>query len=172
MKNLLITLATLFTVALLIWAIGQSLPKIIEIYKDKPKTEIKVDTVITEKRDTIILTNIKPYTEIKYKKVVDTLKTTDSVFVPVEVPLSVKKYEADTLSNDGTKVHYRASISGYRQSLDTLWFDVAHNDKIITKEVVKWKNRKWSVSPSIGAGYGVINRKLDIWIGVSANYNF
>lgn len=171
MKDILKTIGLIFTVAMLIYAVGYTVPKILEI--ERPvETQIRVDTVITEKRDTIILTNIKPYTEIKYKKVVDTLKTIDSVFVPVEVPLSVQKYEADTLSNDGTKVHYRASISGYRQSLDTLWFDVERHDRIITKEVTKWKNRKWSVSPSIGAGYGMINRKLDIWIGVSANYNF
>lgn len=173
MKNLIITLATIFTVALLIWAIGHSLPKIISIYKDKPKTEIKVDTVITEKRDTIILTNIKPYTEIKYKKVVDTLKTTDSVFVPVEVPISLQKYEGDTLSTDGTKVHYRASISGYRQSLDTLWLDVAHNDRTITKEVVKWKKKRgFKIAPNASFGYGLFNKKPDMYVGIGISYNF
>lgn len=173
MKNLIITLTTIFTVALLIWAIGHSLPKIIDIYKDKPKTEIKVDTVITEKRDTIILTNIKPYTEIKYKKVVDTLKTTDSVFVPVEVPISLQKYEGDTLSTDGTKVHYRASISGYRPSLDTLWLDVAHNDRTITKEVVKWKKKRgFKIAPNASFGYGLFNKKPDMYVGIGISYNF
>lgn len=172
MKDILKTIGLIFTVAMLIYAVGYTVPKILEI--ERPvKTEIKVDTVITEKRDTIILTNIKPYTEIKYKKVVDTLKTIDSVFVPVEVPLSLQKYEGDTLSNDGTKVHYRASISGYRQSLDTLWFDVERHDRIITKEVTKWKEKKgFKLAPSIGAGYGVINRKPDIYFGVSLSYIF
>lgn len=173
MKNLIITLATIFTVALLVWAIGHSLPKIINIYKDKPKTEIKVDTVITEKRDTIILTNIKPYTEIKYKKVVDTLKTTDSVFVPVEVPISLQKYEGDTLSTDGTRVHYRASISGYRQSLDTLSLDVAHNEKTITKEIIKYKrNRGFKIAPYVGYGYGLNSKQFEPSVGICVAYNF
>lgn len=158
---------------LTIWVIGYTAPKLYQIYKDEPKTEIRVDTVITEKHDTILLTNQKPYSEIRYKKVVDTLKTIDSVFVPVEVPLSLQKYEADTVANDGTKVHYRASISGYRQSLDTLWFDVERHDRIITKEVTKWKEKKgFKLAPSIGAGYGVINRKPDIYFGVSLSYIF
>lgn len=158
---------------LTIWVIGYTAPKLYNIYKDEPKTEIRVDTVITEKHDTILLKDVKPYSEIHYKKVVDTLKTIDSVFVPVEVPLSLQKYEGDTLSNDGTKVHYRASISGYRQSLDTLWFDVQHQDKIIFKEVTKYKKKRgFKVAPSVGAGYGVFNRKPDIYFGVSLSYIF
>lgn len=167
------TFLGIFLAIMTIWAIGFTAPRLYQIYKYKPKTEIKVDTVITEKHDTILLTNHKPYSEIRYKKVVDTLKTTDSVFVPVEVPLSIKKYEGDTLSTDGTKVHYRASISGYRQSLDTLWFDVQHQDKIIFKEVTKYKKKRgFKVAPSVGAGYGVFNRKPDIYLGVSLSYNF
>lgn len=155
-----------------VWLILLSAPKIREMYFPTDEIEIKTDTVVTEKHDTILLTDTKPYTIIKYKKVVDTLKTTDSVKVPVEVPLSLQKYEGDTLSTDGTKVHYKASISGYRQSLDTLWFDVERQDRTITKEVIKWKNRRWSISPSIGVGYGVINQKPDIYIGIGIAYNF
>lgn len=173
MKNLIITLATIFTVALLIWAIGHSLPKIISIYKDKPKTEIKIDTVITEKRDTIILTNVKPYTEIKYKTVRDTFYTDKYDTVVVDVPLSVQKYEADTMANDGTKVHYRASISGYRQSLDTLWFDVAHNEKTITKEIIKYKrNRGFKIAPYVGYGYGLNSKQFEPSVGICVAYNF
>lgn len=172
MKDILKTIGLIFTVAMLIYAVGYTVPKILEI--ERPvETQIRVDTVLTEKHDTILLTNQKPYTEIRYKIVTDTLRTTDSVKVPVEVPLSLQKYEGDTLSTDGTKVHYKASISGYRQSLDTLWFDVERHDRIITKEVTKWKEKKgFKVAPSIGAGYGVINRKPDIYFGVSLSYIF
>lgn len=173
MKNLIITLATIFTVALLIWAIGHSLPKIIDIYKDKPKTEIKVDTVITEKRDTIILTNVKPYTEIKYKKVVDTLKTTDSVFVPVEVPISLQKYEGDTVTDNNLKVHYRANVTGYRASLDSLWFAVDRKDTIIYKEVTKYKKKRgFKVVPYAGYGFNPIDRKFSPSIGLAVAYQF
>ena len=154
-----------------VWLILLSAPKIKELYFPTYEIEIKTDTVVTEKHDTILLTNTKPYTVIKYKTVVDTLKTTDSVKVPVEVPLSLQKYEGDTLSTDGTKVHYKASISGYRQSLDTLWFDVERQDRTITKEVIKWKNRRWSISPSIGVGYGVTTKKPDIFVGIGVSYD-
>lgn len=50
MKNLLATLATIFAVALLIWAVGYTAPKIIDIYKNKPVIE-KSDTIY--KSDTI-----------------------------------------------------------------------------------------------------------------------
>ena len=163
----------IFLAVMTIWAIFSITPKVYDIYRNKPETQVRVDTVITEKHDTILLKDVKPYSEIHYKKVIDTLKTTDSVLVPIEVPLSLKKYEGDTLSTDGTKVHYRASISGYRQNLDTLWMDVERNERTITKEVIKWKEKKgFKVAPSVGAGYGVINRKPDIYLGVSLSYNF
>lgn len=172
MKNLIITLATIFTVALFVWAFYRSIPKILDIYKTDG-IETKIDTVITEKRDTIILTNVKPYTEIKYKTVRDTFYTDKYDTVVVDVPLSVQKYEADTLSTDGTKVHYRASISGYRQSLDTLWFDVAHNEKTITKEIIKYKrNRGFKIAPYVGYGYGLNSKQFEPSVGICVAYNF
>lgn len=173
MKDLTKTIATIFIVALLIYAAGYTIPKVVEIYKNRPVE--KVDTILTEKHDTIILTNIKPYTEIKYKKVVDTLMNEKHDTVLVEVPLSVKKYKGDTLSSNGMKVQYRANVSGYRASLDSLWFAVEKKDTTIYKEITitKWKNKKgFKIAPSVGAGYGVINRKPDVYIGVSLSYNF
>lgn len=173
MKNLLVTLATIISVALLIYAAGYSIPKILEIYKAKPIIE-KVDTILTEKHDTIILTNIKPYTEIKYKKVVDTLMNEKHDTVLVEVPLSVKKYKGDTLSSNGMKVQYRANVSGYRASLDSLWFAVERNDTTIYKEVTvtKWKKKHWNYGIVGGVGYGMVNQKPDCFIGVGISYNF
>ena len=44
MKDLTKTIATIFIVALLIYAAGYTIPKVVEIYKNKPVIE-KVDTV-------------------------------------------------------------------------------------------------------------------------------
>lgn len=44
MKDLTKTLATIFAVALFIWAIGFTAPKIVDIYKNKPVE--KADTVV------------------------------------------------------------------------------------------------------------------------------
>ena len=174
MKNLLVTLATIISVALLIYAVGYILPKIVDIYKNKPVIE-KSDTILTEKHDTIILTTIKPYTEIKYKKVVDTLMNEKHDTVLVEVPLSVKKYKGDTLSTNGMKVQYRANVSGYRASLDSLWFAVERNDTTIYKEVTvtKWKNKKgFKIAPYAGYGFNPIDRKFSPSIGIALTYQF
>lgn len=172
MKNLIIALATIFTVALFVWAFYRSIPKILDIYKTDG-IETKIDTVITEKRDTIILTNVKPYTEIRYKTVRDTFYTDKYDTVVVDVPLSVRKYEGDTVANDGTKVHYRASITGYRQSLDTLWLDVAHNDRIITKEVAKYKKKRgFKIAPYVGYGFGLNSKQFEPSVGICVAYNF
>ena len=64
MKNLLATLATIFAVALLIWAVGHTAPKIIDIYKNKPVIE-KSDTI--HKSDTIWFEKTTGDTLPKYK---------------------------------------------------------------------------------------------------------
>lgn len=64
MKNILTTLATIFAVALLIWAVGYTAPKIIDIYKNKPVIE-KSDTIY--KSDTIWFEKTTGDTLPKYK---------------------------------------------------------------------------------------------------------
>lgn len=71
MKNLLVTLATIISVALLIWAVGYAVPKIVDIYKNKPVIE-KVDTILThdtlyfEKTVTDTMPEYRYETIIKY----------------------------------------------------------------------------------------------------------
>lgn len=177
MKNLLKTLTIILTTALLIWAIGFTVPKIINIYKDKPIEKVdttKVDTILTDKKDTLYLKPKKPYVEIRYKTVTDTLLTEKHDTVLVEVPLSVQKYQGDTLSTNGLKVQYRANVIGYRASLDSLMFTVERKDTTIYKEitVTKWKKKHWNYGLAGGVGYGVINRKPDVFVGIGITYNF
>lgn len=80
-------------------------------------------------------------------------------------------------------VGYQASVSGYGYEGDdyprldsinlSLRLQKVTDKEIITIEkIVPQKANKWHISPSIGVGYGLINKKPDIWVGVSANYNF
>lgn len=140
--------------------------------RGEEKTIVKTDTIVTEKHDTITIISPNPVKEIHYKTITDTLVTVDSVTVPVEVPISVKTYEGDTTTTNGTKVQYMANISGYRASLDSLWFGVDRNDTIIYKEITKYKKRHWFIGPSVGAGYGMFHKGVDVYIGVSAGYAF
>ena len=64
MKDLTKTLATIFAVALLIWAVGYTAPKVIDIYKNKPIIE-KSDTIY--KSDTIWFEKTTGDTLPKYK---------------------------------------------------------------------------------------------------------
>lgn len=59
--------------------------------------------------------------------------------------------------------------------LDSIRFDLkGYNIKdkeIITKTIIK-RQKGLKVAPAVGVGYGVINRKPDIWVGVALTYNF
>ena len=83
----------------------------------------------------------------------------DSIEVPV--PIYQKRYE-DSL--------YTAWVSGYRPNLDSIRLYLPEVQTTVTKTIV-------TPAPLItfgiqaGGGYGVINRKLDIYVGVGAQIN-
>lgn len=76
---------------------------------------------------------------------------------------------------------YDASITGWSvdgdeyPKLDSIRFDLKgyniHDKEVITKTITK-PQKGFKISPSVGVGYGVVNRKPDIWVGVSISYNF
>lgn len=131
-------------------------------YSNREKEEIQItDTITIIKRDTITI--IKPQPVIRYvdRIVRDTLYNTDSVPVLVDVPIEVKVYQDS---------NYRAVISGYKPELDSIY--IFNKNQIHTINKTTYKTKKWNVSPSIGLGYGVFNRKFDVYVGFSVNYNF
>lgn len=76
---------------------------------------------------------------------------------------------------------YNASITGWSvdgddfPKLDSIRFTMkgynVRDKEIITKTIIK-RQKGLKISPSIGVGYGVINRKPDVYIGVGISYNF
>lgn len=76
---------------------------------------------------------------------------------------------------------YEASISGWSvegdeyPKLDSIKFDLRgfniRDKEVITKTITK-PQRGLKLAPAVGVGYGVVNRKPDIWIGVGITYNF
>lgn len=134
------------------------------------KIEFKTDTLTVTKTDTVPQYITKTITKpIPIKEEIiryDTLYNT---------PLTLKTYEDSITTNNDAKVQYRAIVSGYRQSLDTISFNVQYpqitntitntitNEKIITK----FKKPKITFNLSVGAGYGIINKKPDIYVGFS-----
>ena len=129
-------------------------------YKIEEDT-VQIDTITIIKRDTITI--IKPQQVIRYvdRIVRDTLYSIDSIPAPVNLPIETKVYQDS---------NYRAVISGYKASLDSI--SIFNKNQIQYINKIIYKTKKWNISPSVGFGYGAFNRKFDMYLGFSINYNF
>ena len=84
----------------------------------------------------------------------------DSIEVPV--PIMQKRYD-DSL--------YTAWVSGFRPNLDSIRLHQREIHTTVT-EYVRTPASRLAIGPSIGVGYGVVTRKPDIFVGVTATWNF
>ena len=129
-------------------------PEIVEIHR--------TDTVVV--RDTVRETVLVP--EVRYLTRVDTvlLKVPgDAVKVPVLVPISRKVYEGED---------YRAVVSGFRASLDTL--DIFRRTQTMTNTVVQrvevpGKPKRWGIG--VSAGYALTPQGMKPYIGLGVQYD-
>lgn len=95
MKDLTKTLATIFAVALLIWAVGYTAPKIIDIYKNKPVEKVDTvyysDTLYFERTVTDTLPKYRYQTIVKYDTLYKWKAKGDSIEkIPVRMELKKK----------------------------------------------------------------------------------
>lgn len=122
---------------------------------------IKTDTIEIPK--TIIIEKLKPDTIYLTKYITDTLYINDSTKVKVNIPISTYEY------NDS--LHY-IKYNGYKAHIEH--FECRAKETIIYKEKVreiKEKQPLLEFKPSIGIGYGVVNKKIDVFIGGSVIFN-
>lgn len=153
MKNVVIALA-LIAIAFLLGRRSVK-PEIVEIHRK--------DTVVV--RDTVRETVLVP--KVRYLTRVDTvlLKVPgDTVEVPVLVPISRKVYEGED---------YRAVVSGFRASLDTL--DIFRKTQTVTNTVVQrvevpGKPKRWGIG--VSAGYALTPQGVKPYIGAGISYSF
>ena len=140
---------------------------------------INVDTIFKERIDTIHLT----HTLTKYKP---QPTRTDTIFIADtftnEVAQHIQKtYEVDSLYKDTTcippaSVNYHLLVRTYDNDVDSigLKFNVDYpritETQTITKTITKKKN--WGYGVQTGLGYGIFNRKPDLYIGFGITYNF
>ena len=130
-------------------------PEIVEIHRK--------DTVVV--RDTVRETVLVP--KVRYLTRVDTvlLKVPgDTVEVPVLVPISRNVYEGED---------YRAVVSGFRASLDTL--DIFRKTQTVTNTVVQrvevpGKPKRWGIG--VSAGYALTPQGVKPYIGAGISYSF
>ena len=153
MKNVVIALA-LISVAFLLGRRSVK-PEIVEIHT--------TDTVVV--RDTVRETVLVP--KVRYLTRVDTVLLPvpgDTVEVPVLVPISRNVYEGED---------YRAVVSGFRASLDTL--DIFRKTQTVTNTVVQrvevpGKPKRWGIG--VSAGYALTPQGVKPYIGAGISYSF
>lgn len=120
---------------------------------------LKTDTVTITKIDTVTVT--KPVIQYKYitKVITDTLYNTDSIKVPVHIPIERAIFQDST---------YRAVVSGYRASLDTIQVYPIHTYTTITNTIIKQK--RFNIGIQAGVGYGICTKKPDVYVGLGVSY--
>lgn len=156
MKNVVIAVIALALISVAFLLGRRSVkPEIVEIHT--------TDTVVV--RDTVRETVLVP--KVRYLTRVDTvlLKVPgDTVEVPVLVPISRKVYEGED---------YRAVVSGFRASLDTL--DIFRKTQTVTNTVVQrvevpGKPKRWGIG--VSAGYALTPQGVKPYIGAGISYSF
>lgn len=153
MKNVVIALALIAAAFLL--GRRSVKPEIVEIHT--------TDTVVV--RDTVRETVLVP--KVRYLTRVDTVLLPvpgDTVEVPVLVPISRNVYEGED---------YRAVVSGFRASLDTL--DIFRKTQTVTNTVaqrveVPGKPKRWGIG--VSAGYALTPQGVKPYIGAGISYSF
>lgn len=145
--------------------------------KADTQTTITTDTLFTT--DTIYSTDtfcFTPAPNTVYFERWDTLllpQPKDTVPIPM-----MRSQYSDTVTKDnGATVEYYASVSGYNPSLDTLDFTVTYpeitNTEYVTTTIEKMKPApRLSIGPSLGFGYGLFNKNVDLYAGLSVTYRF
>ena len=123
------------------------------------ENSLKTDTITITKIDTVTI--ITPVIQYRYitQVITDTLYSTDSIKVPVQIPIESKTYQDST---------YRAVISGYRTNLDTIQVYPIHTYTTITNMITKQK--RFNIGVQAGVGYGCFNKKPDVYLGFGVSY--
>ena len=146
--------------------------------KTEIQTKVETDTVFQERIDTIHIT----HTVTRYRP---QPTRTDTIFITdaqtQEVAQHIKKtYEVDSLHIDTTcippaSVNYHLLVRTDNYDVDSiaLRFNVDYPKITQTQTITKTVTRKkhWNYGIQTGFGYGVYNRKPDLYIGVGVNYN-
>ena len=146
--------------------------------KTEIQTKVETDTVFQEHIDTIHLI----HTVTRYRP---QPTRTDTIFITdaqtQEVAQHIKKtYEVDSLHIDTTcippaSVNYHLLVRTDNYDVDSiaLRFNVDYPKITQTQTITKTVTRKkhWNYGIQTGFGYGIYNRKSDLYIGVGINYN-
>ena len=93
-----------------------------------------------------------------FKAASDTTISVDTARKEVLIPITKKEYKDSD---------YTAYVSGYRARLDS----IKVISKVVTKNIVVPKFRKWNVGLIGGYGYGFISNTFQPFVGVGVTWN-
>lgn len=131
------------------------------VIKYQTKTEIKTDTLYKE--------------IIKPQYITETVIRTDTIKQDTILPIIQRDYFT-SINTDSVSGEIYAKISGYNAVLDTLSYKLYIPTKTVTNtvetQITKYKQKHWNFTVGIGGGYGLINRKADIFVGGMVGYSF
>lgn len=137
---------------------------ILNLYQYNHNKIVKINTVETI-RDTVVIR--------------DTLKFDNPTLIYVKSEpdtLYIESIDSTVVMNKETKVYrdstYEAQISGFQPHLDHI--KVFPKTTYITTEKTSYieKKKHFNHGIQIGVGFGVINRKPDVFIGYGVQINF
>lgn len=153
--------------ALLIGSVILNVTQYYDLHNVQTKTTIveKHDTLTVH--DTITVENPQPVKVIKTKEYikvpVEVIKN-DTTFI--ELPKTEKVYKDDST--------YECKISGVEPNLDYIRVfpktTIITNEKTITNTITRKTHFNWGIQS--GIGYGVVNKKFDVFVGFGAQYSF
>ena len=131
---------------------------------------------ITNTIDTVI--DVDTFTKIDTVKVPKTIlvpSKTDTVYqerIQKDTTLQVTRKTYD-IDNDSVGAHL--VVSGVNPNVDTLSIWSKKTSYSVNKTIIKTipmkDTKRFKIYPTIGVGYGVFSRKLDMYVGIGFTYN-
>lgn len=144
----------------------------------KPQKVIETDTVFTTKTDTLWKDTTITIKELVPKEIVK--KKVDTLYLSNGDTLNLitesKRYD-EVLTSGVDTCEVSAFVSGVHPSLDSLSWKLKTHHEVVTNtvEITKYieKKRKlkdrFHLAPNVSFGYGLFNKKLDLYVGFGLN---
>lgn len=127
--------------------------------------------------DTVI--DVDTFTKIDTVNIPNTIlvpSKTDTVYqerIQKDTTLQVTRKTYD-IDNDSVGAH--VVVSGVNPNVDTLSIWSKKTSYSVNKTIIKTipmkDTKRFKIYPTVGVGYGVFGRKLDMYIGIGLTYNF
>lgn len=137
----------------------RKLEKALDAYENAP-----ADTVTVYRTDTLVYekpVEVAHYIKEKeYITVSDTTFIRDTVTQEFVLPKEVKVYQDSS---------YRAVVSGFRPSLDSISVYQKTYMHIVTKTVTRKVKARWGVGPQVGVSFN--GKKVEPTVGIGVQFN-